>query len=216
MTHLRVFLADDHAIVREGLATLINAQPDMAVIGEAGDGRTVVAEVQAHLPDVVIMDISMPLLNGVRATQQLKRLVPQVNIIALSAYEEKSYLREMLQAGATGYVLKRAVGSDLIQAIRVVAAGGVYFDATPAASVVGSLISGPHQPQVHTAPLSEREEDVLRLIAQGFTTKEIAARLELSSKTVDTYKARAMEKLGLDSRVALVRYAVLHDWLNAD
>lgn len=216
MTHLRVFLADDHAIVREGLATLINAQRDMAVVGEAGDGRTVVTEVQTCLPDVVIMDISMPLLNGVRATQQLKRLMPQVNIIALSGYEEKSYLREMLQAGATGYVLKRAVGSDLIQAIRVVAAGGVYFDATLAASVVGSLISGPHQTQIHTATLSEREEDVLRLIAQGFTTKEIAARLDLSSKTVDTYKARAMEKLGLDSRVALVRYAVLHGWLNAD
>lgn len=217
MTKLRIFLADDHAIVREGITVLINAQRDMEVVGETGDGASVVAEVRACLPHVVIMDISMPLLNGVRATRQLKNAMPNVKTIALSAHEDKSYLREMLQAGATGYVLKRAVTSDLIQAIRVVAAGGLYFDASLAGAVVGSLVGGSSDTaQIQQVTLSDREEEVLRLIAQGFTNKEIALQIGISIKTVDTYKARAMEKLHLDSRVALVRYAVLQGWLEAD
>ncbi|HEX6292172.1 MAG TPA: response regulator transcription factor [Herpetosiphonaceae bacterium] len=217
MTKLRIFLAEDHGIVRQGLKTLINVQADMEVIGEAGDGLSAIQQVQTYLPDVVVMDISMPMLNGVRATRQIKLCCPDIKILVLSAHEEKSYLREMLAAGATGYVLKRAVADDLIQAIRVVAAGGVYLDSSLASTVMRSFVQGTSRKrEAQRMALSEREEDVARLIAQGYTIKEIATQLNLSIKTVDTYKTRAMEKLGLDSRVALVRYALQHGWLQPE
>lgn len=216
MTKLRILVADDHGIVREGLRTLIEAQPDMLVVGEVSDGLAVLPEAEASQPDVVIMDISMPLLNGVRATQQLKAALPSVKVVALSAHEDKSYLRDMLEAGATGYVLKRALGIDLIQAIHVVAAGGVYLDTALAGTVIETLTQPQHTQTPASAVLSAREERVVRLIAEGYTTKEIAAHLKVSIKTVDTYKTRAMEKLGLDSRVALVRYALHRGWLQPE
>lgn len=217
MTKLRVLLADDHGIVLEGLKTLINAQADMEVVGEAHDGLAVLAQVEACCPEIVVMDISMPMLNGVRATRHLRESWAEIKIVALSAHEDKSYLREMLEAGATGYVLKRAVADDLLQAIRVVAAGGVYLDSALAGTVLtGFVQGGGHKGAAQSTALSGREEDVARLIAQGYAIKEIALQLNLSIKTVDTYKTRAMEKLGLESRVALVRYALQHGWLQPD
>jgi two-component system, NarL family, response regulator NreC len=213
---LRIFLADDHMVVREGLKALINAQPDMIVIGEAGDGQTAWQQARDCHPDVVIMDISMPELNGVQATEMLKRASPTIKILTLSVHEDTSYLRQLLAAGAAGYILKHAAADDLIQAIRMVAAGGVYLDPALAGHVVARYV---RVPAVASAllgtDLSERETEVVQRIAQGYSNKEIGTQLNLSVKTVETYRARAMDKLGLESRAALVRYALERGWLHS-
>jgi len=213
---LQIFLADDHVVVREGLKVLINAQPDMIVVGEAGDGHTAYQQTRECQPDVVIMDITMPELNGVEATAQLKRACPNIKVLALSVHEDTSYLRQLLTAGADGYILKHAAADDLIQAIRMVAAGGVYLDPALAGHVVARYVRVPAVASaLRGTALSERETEVVQGIAQGYSNKEIAAQLTLSVKTVETYRARAMEKLGLESRAALVRYALERGWLRS-
>jgi DNA-binding NarL/FixJ family response regulator len=214
MVKLRVYLADDHAVVRAGLKALINAEPEMEVSGEASDGRTACEQAQESQPDVVVMDVSMPEMNGAQATARLKQASPHVKVLALTVHEDKGYLRLLLEAGASGYVLKRAAAEELIHAIRTVAAGGVYLDPVLAGKVVGSFVRNPAGKGVSAdGDLSEREAEVVRLIAAGHSNKEIARRLSLSVKTVETYKARSMEKLGLDSRADLVRYALQRGWL---
>jgi DNA-binding NarL/FixJ family response regulator len=184
------------------------------VIGEAADGEEACRLALSSDPDVVVMDISMPRLNGARATAQIKSAAPNIKVLALTVHEDKSYLRELLQAGASGYVLKRAVGDELIHALRTVAAGGLYLDPTMAEKVVGNFLGGAGKAALPEGnPLSERESSVLRLLAQGYSNKEISAQLSISVKTVETYKARSMEKLGLDSRVDVVRYASQQGWL---
>jgi DNA-binding NarL/FixJ family response regulator len=214
MDKLRIFLADDHAVVRAGLKTLVDAQSDMVVVGEASDGQATVEQMHDCAADVVIMDISMPHVNGAAATALLRQQCPEIKVLALSVHEDTGYLRKLLEAGASGYVLKRSAADTLILAIRMVAAGDIYLDPAVAGKVVGSLLG---RSVVLGAPaaaeLSERETDVVRLIAHGYSNKEIATQLNLSIKTVETYKARAMEKIGLDSRVALVRYALQRGWL---
>ena len=217
MTKLRIFLADDHVVVREGLKALINAQTDMIVIGEASDGQTAWQQAQACQPDVVIMDISMPGLNGVQATAQLKQACPAIKVLALSVHDDTSYLRQLLAAGACGYILKHAAAEDLIQAIRMIAAGGVYLDPALVGHVVAGYVRVPMTTSALLgADLSERETEVAQRIAQGYSNKEIATQLTLSVKTVETYRARAMEKLGIASRAELVRYALEHDWLHPE
>ena len=216
MEKLRIFLADDHMVVREGLKTLINAQPDMSVIGEAGDGQTAWQQAQECQPDVVIMDITMPNVNGVQATAQLKRACPTIKVLALSVHDDTSYLRQLLAAGATGYILKHTAAEDLIQAIRMVAGGGIYLDPALASHVVAGYVRVPSKAgERFGAELSERETEVVQRIAHGHSNKEIAVQLKLSVKTVETYRARAMEKLGLESRAALVRYALERGWLRS-
>src|ERR1700694_943702 len=202
---LRVSLWENLALVRAGWRPLINAEPQMEVIGEAGDGRTVCLQVQEVQPDVVVMDVSMPQMNGAQATAQLKQACPSVKVLALTVHEDKGYLRLLLAAGASGYVLKRAAAEELIHAIRTVAAGGVYLDPALAGKVVGSFVRKPWAKGMSEgSELSERETEVVRLIAAGHSNKEIAGRLTLSVKTVETYKARSMEKLGLHSRAEIV------------
>ncbi len=214
MTKLRVFLADDHVVVREGLKALINAQADMAVAGEAGDGQDTCEQVPQMKPDVVVLDVSMPRMNGAEATERLKRECPQVKVLALTVHEDKGYLRLLLAAGAAGYVLKRAAAEELIRAIRAVAAGGIYLDPALAGKVVGGFVRKPSgKPAASGNELSDRESEVVRLVAAGHSNKEIAGRLDLSVKTVETYKARSLEKLGLHSRADLVRYALQRGWL---
>ena len=213
MAKLRVFLADDHAVVREGLKALVNAQPTMAVVGEAADGLTACAQVALLAPDVVVMDVSMPGLSGSQATARLRLECPAVRVLALTVHEDRGYLRQLLAAGAAGYVLKRAAPEELIQAIRAVAAGGVYLDPSMAGKVLGGFVRQAAADGAAGAELSEREAEVARQTAAGHSNKEIAARLELSVKTVETYRARAMEKLGLRGRADLVRYAVQQGWL---
>jgi DNA-binding NarL/FixJ family response regulator len=213
MANLRVVLADDHAVVREGLKALIGAQPGMELVGEAADGRSACRLVEQLLPDVVVMDVSMPGMSGAQAAEELRRACPRVKVLALTVHEDKGYLRQLLEAGAAGYVLKRAAAEELVHAIRTVAAGGVYLDPALAGKVVGSFVRKPPGAGAAGADLSEREAEVVSLVAAGHSNKEIAGRLELSVKTVETYKARSLEKLGLSSRADLVRYALQRGWL---
>lgn len=212
MSKLRIFLADDHPIVRDGLRGLIEAQSDMKVIGEATDGERAVREVLKTRPDVVVMDVSMPGLGGVEATAQIMKACPSVRVVALTANEDRGYLKPLLAAGAVGYVLKRSAADDLIQALRIAAAGKLYLDPAVAPQVVAELTGAPLGSGTE---LSEREAEVLRLVAQGYLIKQIATQLKVEARTVETYKSRAMEKLGLKTRVDVVRYASQQGWLSA-
>jgi DNA-binding NarL/FixJ family response regulator len=211
---LRILLADDHAIVRQGLKLLIDSQRDMGVVGETADGDGVLRQANALNPDVIVMDISMPGMNGLVATRRLKREQPQVAIVALTRHDDDTYLEELLRAGASGYVLKQSAPMELLQAIRAVAAGGVYLDPAMTSHVADGLLSRNAETsgQRHVT-ISERESQVLRLIAVGHSNKEIATQLDISVKTVEVHKANAMRKLGLTGRVDLIRYGVLQGWL---
>ena len=211
---LRVVLADDHAVVREGLKALVNAQPDMRVVGEAADGEAACRAATELSPDVLVMDLSMPVLGGADATVRVRRECPLVKILALTVHEERLYLTQLLRAGASGYVLKRAAAAELVRAVRTVAAGGTYIDPTLAGTLVEGYLDAEDAEQAPHDTLSDREREVLMGIARGFSNKELAATLGLSVKTVETYKARFAEKLGLRSRVDIVRYASRQGWLN--
>ena len=214
MDKLRIFLADDHAILRDGLKALVNAQPDMEVTGEADNGRAAWLAAKELRPHVVVMDVSMPDLNGAQATKRLKQSCPDVKVLALTAHEDKGYLRHLLEAGASGFLLKRAATTELIRAIRVVAAGGAYIDPTLAGKVLSSLMRQSSTKNASEgSDLSERETEVLRQIAWGYSNKEIATQLDISVKTVETYKARLSEKLELKTRAEIVRYAARQGWL---
>ncbi len=216
MIKLRILIVDDHQIIRDGLQGLINAEPDMVVVGEAGDGYSAVQQATLLRPDVVVMDISMPGMSGAGATGRIKREHPEVKVIALTAYEDNGYIGQMLQAGAAGYVLKLAAAEELIKAIRVVAAGGAYLDPTVTGKVVNSYVGrSPVRNAAAQYTLTKREEEVLRLVAQGYINKEIAARLGISVKTVETHKSHFMEKLNLHSRAEVVRYALERGWLQS-
>ena len=214
MSKLRIVLADDHAIIREGLKSMVNAQPDMEIVGEAENGRAAWQKVKELQPDLVVMDVSMPELSGAQAAERLKQDCPKVKVLALTIHEDKGYVRQLLKAGASGYVLKRAAPVELIHAIRMVAAGGVYIDPM----VAGKVVNGYARPQsirdeLLRRDLSEREIEVLSFIAKGYSNKEIASQLEISVRTVETYKVRLMEKLGFHSRSEIVRYALQQGWL---
>jgi two-component system, NarL family, response regulator NreC len=214
MANIRLFLVDDHMVVRAGLKMLISAHPDMTIVGEAEDGDAACEGVADCQPDVVIMDISMPRVNGIRATERLKQRCPDVKVLVLSMHDDTSYLRQMLAVGAAGYILKHTAADALIQAIRTVAAGGLYLEPGLAEHVVSRYVRRPTAAtELLGAELSEREREVVQRVSQGYSNKDIAAQFSLSVKTVETYRARALEKLGLTSRSALVRYALEHGWL---
>jgi DNA-binding NarL/FixJ family response regulator len=215
MSGLRVLIADDHAIVRHGLKLLIDGQPDMTVVGEVSDGTAVLDQARALTPELVILDISMPGMNGLIATRALKSAHPEIRILILTRHDEETHLEELLRAGASGYVLKQSAPADFLRAVRAVAAGGLYVDPELAPRVADGLLAKgsvtSDQPQ---ESISERESEVLRLLAVGHSNKEVAARLNLSVKTVEVHKTNAMRKLGLNGRVDLIRYGVLKGWLH--
>ncbi len=213
MKKLRILLADDHKMVREGLRLLIDGQPDMRVVGEAANGREVMLQARELKPDVVVMDLSMPELNGLQATERLKAESPGIKVVAITANEDESYLRQLCKVGAVGYVLKRSAGDELVKAIGLVAKGGVYFEAALASKALARQMTG-GKSDTGAVDLSEREKEVLVMLAWGYSNKEIAARLSLSVKTVETYKVRVGEKLGLRSRTEMVQYALRQGWLN--
>jgi DNA-binding NarL/FixJ family response regulator len=217
MDKLRILLADDHAVVREGLRALFEAQPDFEVVGEAADGESACLHAKGLLPDVVVMDVSMPGLTGDQAAERLRQELPDVKVLALTVFEDKGHLRKLLKAGVAGYALKLATGEELVRAVRVVAAGGVYLDPAVAGKVVDDVVSEGAEPDhAEPDPLTERESQVMLRVARGFSNREIAAQLEISVKTVETHKLRSMEKLGLRGRAEVVQHALRRGWLAQD
>ena len=211
---LRILLIDDHAILRSGLRMLLDSQPALKVVGEAGDGREALTLAESLHPDLILLDITMPGLNGIETLPVLHRLVPDAHILILTMHDDVSYLKQALRRGASGYVLKKAADSELLNAIEVVARGEIYIHPTMTGSLVKELVpdTEPH-PMNGTdidpwQTLSEREREVLQLVARGHTNNEIGGQLSLSVKTVETYRSRGMEKLGLRTRAQLVQAAI--------
>jgi two-component system, NarL family, response regulator NreC len=212
---VRVLIAEDHGTMREGLKLLFNNEPDMSVVGEAADGREAVRLALELLPDVAVMDISMPGWDGVKATRKLTETCPQVRVLALTRHGDNGFLTEILRAGAAGYVLKQSASAELISAVRAVAAGQNYLDPSVTAKVLDGRAGGP--PKRNSAesgePVTAREEEVLRQIALGYSNKEIAARLAVSVKTVEAHKANGARKLGLGTRMDIISYAIFRGWM---
>ncbi len=210
MSKIRLLLVDDHAIVREGLRMLLQAQADMEIVGEAENGKEALAQARALKPDVVVMDISMPDMDGFEATRRIKRVLPQTAVLALTIHEADEYFFEMVNAGASGYVPKRAAPVDLVSAIRAVHQGGVFLYPSVAKALVqdylGRVEAG--REQASYDGLTNREREVLTLIAEGCLNQEIANRLVISVKTVERHRENIMRKLNLHSRTDLVKYAI--------
>jgi two-component system response regulator NreC len=211
MNPIRVLLVEDHETVREGLRLLLDSQSDMEVVAEACDGRAAVEYNDRFRPDVVVMDLSMPDMNGLQATQTIKKSHPDTAIVALTRHDDAPFVDELKKAGASAYVLKQSPSRELLDAVRVAAVGGTYLDAqlrARDARTADQAIRGRGTPSV-----SEREKQVLRMMAVGHSNKEIAEELSIAIKTVEVHKANAMRKLGLRGRIDVVRYAILHGWL---
>jgi DNA-binding NarL/FixJ family response regulator len=211
-----VFLADDHAVLREGLKMLVDSQADMQCVGEAADGRTAVSSVQSLLPDVAVIDISMPGLNGLEVTERVVASGSGSKVLTLTRHGDDGYVQKLLKAGASGYVLKQSPSSVLLAAIRSVAAGQTYLDPAVTGKVVGGYVAkAAARGATRKNEPSERESQVLRMIAKGYSNKEIAAQLTLSVKTVEVHKANAMRKMNMKSRIDIVRYAILQGWMQS-
>jgi two-component system response regulator NreC len=211
MSAIRVLLAEDHETVREGLKVLLQSHTDIEIVGEVPNGRAAVERAQVLKPHVVVLDLSMPEMNGLAATRALKEIAPDVAVVALTRHDDEAYVRELLGAGASGYVLKQSSFSELVRAIRVAASGGRYLDS----SLVARQRDHQTRRRLPTRPVvTDRESHVLRLMAVGHSNKEVADQLGISVKTVEVHKANAMRKLGLRGRIDVVRYAVLNGWLS--
>ena len=211
---LRILIAEDHQTVREGVKLLVSAQPDMEVVGEAGDGEDAIKEVDRLKPDILLMDISMPTLNGLKATKRLRSQDPKLKILILTRHTDDGYLQQLIAAGASGYVLKQSAPTELISALRTIGAGDSYLDPSLTRKVMGGYVNRATSLRgENKGELSDRESEVLRLISFGYSNKEIGTRLELSVKTIEAHKANAMRKLGITSRIDIVRYAILQGWL---
>ncbi len=211
---LKLILVDDHPIVRAGMRALLAREPDMAILAEANDGLQAVALARDLNPDLVVMDFSLPGLNGAEATRKIRRARPTIKVLGISMHEDVPFASAMLDAGAAGFLLKRTAAEELARAVRMVSAGDTYVDSVIARQL---LERQPRRKSLTDASkalaLSERELEVARLLASGATMKEIAEQLGVSPRTLETYRARAMEKLGLKTRADLVRYAVGAGWL---
>ena len=208
--NIRVLLADDHKLLRQGLKTLLEKERDVVVVGEAANGRIARDLVGRLHPDVVLMDIAMPDLNGIEAARQICRQNPHTKLIALSMHADKRFVAGMLKAGASGYLLKDSGLTELTSAIRAVFAGGTYLSPAVAGGIVNSFVRNPASPNSanELGSLSSREREVLQMVAEGLNTKEIAARLGVSVKTIETHRKRVSQKLGLHTTAALTKYAI--------
>jgi len=209
MQKIRVLLADDHTLMREGIRAIIEDEPDIVVVGEAEDGRATLKQTEELRPDVVLMDIAMPLLNGLDATHQIKRDFPEVRVLVLTMYDHDEYVRQVLAAGASGYVLKRAAASELVAAIRAVHRGEAVLSPAITRMVLDDYLHGETSPsESDLDQLTAREREVLQLIAEGYTNREIAEILTLSIKTVKSHRNNLMQKLDLHDRGDLIKYAI--------
>lgn len=210
MSQIRIALADDHAVMRTGLRLVLERQADFSVIGEASDGREAVALVQKEAPDVLVMDIGMPNLNGIEAARQVAAAAPQVSVVILSMHSDEAYVLRALKAGARGYLLKESAESDLIAAIRAVHAGKAFFSPAVSRMLVQDYVRQLQDREIEDSYelLTTREREILQLIAEGKSNKEIAAILNLSLYTIETHRGNLMEKLGLHTVPELILYAV--------
>lgn len=205
---IRILLADDHTVVRECLASALRASSDVLVVGEAGDGVSAIEQALVLRPDVAIIDISMPRLSGIEVTRRLHEELPQTRVLVLTMHEEEEYVVHMVRAGASGYLLKHAAIAEVLGAVRTLAAGGVHFGAY-AAKVLATEVHQPHKTiDDPYGALSPREREVLHLVVEGLTTKEIARRMKIGVKSAENYRSRILSKLGIRNSVELVRYAV--------
>lgn len=212
---IKVLLADDHAVVRDGLTLVLESQADMRVVGRAADGREAVQQVVETGPDVAVMDIAMPMLNGIEATEQIRDRCPETEVLILSVHSDAEHVFRALRAGALGYVLKESAGAEVISAVRSVHAGKRYLGAKISDTVIEDYLR-----QRHTASpveaLSARERQVLQLVVEGRTSAEAAELLSLSTKSVDTYRSRMMQKLGISDLPSLVKFAIQHGITSLD
>jgi DNA-binding NarL/FixJ family response regulator len=202
---IRVLIADDHGIVRSGLRMLIDRQSDMSVVAEAEDGVDALERTQNEHPDVAVLDVSMPRMTGLQAAREIRSHSPDTRVLLLSMHDDERYFFEGLEAGAAGYVLKRAADTDLIDALRTVAAGRTFLSDEAQETLMHAWKEGRSEP---ASPLTPRELEVVKLIAEAFTNKQIAETLRLSEKTVESHRANVLTKLGMRDRVELVRYAI--------
>ena len=211
----RIVLADDHPIVLSGLRNLIQAERDFELVGDASNGLAALKVIREQQPDVAVIDISMPDLNGILVARRLTNELPSVKLLVLTLHEDRAYLKQALDAGIRGYVLKRSAAENLVQGIRAVIVGGLYVDPAIAHRVFDSSPkrAGRQKSDAGAPTLTERETEVLKLTALGFTSKEIARKLDVGVKSIETYKARGSEKLGLKTRAELIRYASAEGWL---
>ena len=207
---IRILIADDHGVLRAGLRALLNAEPDLEVVGEAADGDEALRLTRTLRPDIVLMDVSMPGCGGIEATRRLKELRSDVRVLILTVHEDSGLLQEAIRAGASGYILKRAAESELVNAIQAVWRGDLYVHPAMTRALFASTIHAPADNQVAIETLTPREVEVLRLIAQGHTNRQMADLLTLSVRTIESHRANMMQKLDLHSRVELVRYAMKH------
>jgi len=215
---IRVLVADDHAIIREGLRVMLGNQPDMEVVGSAANGREAVRLVDEHEPDVVVIDISMPELNGIEAISQMLPRHPHIKVIVLSIHETKPYVYRTLKAGAKGYLLKETAGLEVVEAVRAVYRGERYLSQRISDLLTNVAFRNLEVP-IEVSPLeqlSPREREILQLVAEGKTSQEIAERLSISPKTVDTYRSRLMRKIGVEDVAGLVKFAIQHGVISLD
>jgi DNA-binding NarL/FixJ family response regulator len=215
---ITIFLADDHAVVRDGLRVLLEAQSDLEVIGDAADGREAVRRVAQRCPDVAILDIAMPELNGIEAARQIREICPNTQFIILSMHAANEHIFRALQAGARGYLLKEAAGTEVVEAVRAVSAGRRYLSQKISNMVIDNYVRQHEAGQARDplAPLSPREREVLQLVVEGRSSAEIAETLSLSPKTLDTYRSRLMKKLGISDLPGLVKFAIQHGLISLE
>ena len=215
MTSIRILIADDHGIVRSGVRSLVAAEQDLEVVAEAADGLSAVQKATESQPDVAVIDIQIGGIDGIEVTKQLKEKCPNTRVLILTMHDDPAFARSAIAAGAAGYVVKRAVGAELVLAIRALHEGRSYLNVSLSES---DLITSKNEPDPHPPhdKLSPREQEVLRQLAEGYTNQEISDRLSLSAKTVATYRSRIGEKLGLRSRTEIIRYALRHGLLGKE
>ena len=217
MKQIAVLLVDDHTVVRQGLRALLESESDLKVVGEAHNGRQAVRLAKKTLPDVVVMDVAMPVLNGIEATRQISKLLPSARVLGLTSYGDDEYVTQLMQAGASGFLIKQTAADDLLKAIRQVKQGKTYFSAAVAKrlrehkSVL--LTDGPHAAK--SGELTSRESEVLQLIAEGFANKQVAAELSISIKTVEKHRQQVMNKLDIHDVAGLTRYAISRGWVES-
>ncbi len=213
MSSIRIMLADDHPVVLAGMKALLDNIEDITVVGEATTGTAALKAFSETQPDIAVLDISLPEINGLKLAEIAAAEYPTVKILALTVHEDRAYVQPMMRAGARGYLLKRSAAEELVRAIRAIATGGLYLDPTIAEIMVPTASTNEPSSRTQSAELTQRETEVLQMISRGLSNKEISGRLEVSIKTVETHKARALEKLGLRTRAEIVRYGVAHRWL---